>query len=1715
MNNTEVSADGAKSINVADGIPPRSRSARMRVATLLAAAGMLSVGLSAATPNLPQGGQLTQGAGTIAATASTTTITQNTQVMGVSWQSFNIGVGNTVQFVQPDSQSVAINRVVGNDRSEIYGNLKANGQVFLLNPNGVLFGKDAQVDVAGLVASTARSATRDASGVWSMTDKGDGTIVNQGHIRAQDGGFVVLDSAREVVNTGSVRANLAGVALTVGKTTTISLDGSGLLNVAVEGDVLQALVDNHGLIISDGGSVFLTAKGQSLLQASIVNLSGVVQAKTLSKRNGRIFLSGGSAGSVAVTGGIDASGVGQGETGGTVDVSGASVAMKNAKVEVRGDVVGGSIRVDSAVSTKLTDTQLSADSLGMGVGASAGSIRVGGVSVELVNSQLSASGEAGKGHVQVGGGFQGASVGGLTTATRVVIDATSLIDVSSTGAGDGGTAIVWSDGLTRFSGKIDGRALDAVLGGDGGFAEVSGKQQLDYAGRVDMRAANPLGKFGDLLLDPYDITISSGATTTGTGPGFVAGTDNSVINVVDLVAALATSNVSITTSTVSGGQLGNLTISAPITWTTNSHLTLTAVRMLSVQASITNDVSSSASLRLISFGGASGGISGTGNIRVKNVFFNNGSTNAFIYSGVISDPTSGAASFNKGGSGQVILTGTHTYTGTTTIREGGSLRVGNGGTVGSIQGSSLVQFADNSTLIVDRSDSYGVSAILPSVVGGSTATTGSGNVTLMSTGSITLDRSINLTGNTVGGIIKIYPNGGIGTDLVDPAKVATLGNGVFIEAPATGKIFALNLIGVNATNGITIPGNASGLRTIETHATSTTSATMEADVEMKPGVLYRGDATGVVTTLVITNPANSYTTRVYDGTNIVPFTASISVWDPVASAYGNPFSTSLSVTLPSKNATGVAQTVSLTIPNTLSWMTGDVIFKGPVAFGAGSATQLPETITITKKPLSFASTALNAKGYDGSTTTLGGFAYAFASGVVVTGDVVTASVTGVLGSRNAGTTTATGLSYALGGADGSNYDLTPGPGSMQQTINQRSLTVTGGTLASRVYDGTSNLGGFTGVTFAAGRIGADVITVNAVGLIPSGGKDVGTYNGITGVLYVLGGDLTSQNYVLSSTAAPSTLTQVVTAKALSITAPTIAAKIYDGNTTAGALTLGTLSGLVGTETLGVTGLAGALSSKDAGARTATVSYTLANGTNGGLGANYTLAANTNVTATVNAKALTITAPTIAAKTYDGNTTAGILTLGTLSGLVGTETLGVTGLAGALSSKDAGVRTATVNYTLANGTNGGLGANYTLAANTNVTATVNTKALTITAPTIAAKTYDGTTTAGILTLGTLSGFVGTETLGVTGLAGALSSKDAGARTATVSYTLANGTNGGLGANYTLAANTNVTATVNAKALSITAPTIAAKTYDGNTTAGAVTLGTLSGFVGTETLGVTGLASALSSKDAGARTATVSYTLANGTNGGLGANYTLAANTNVTATVNTKALTITAPTIAAKTYDGTTTAGAVTLGTLSGLVGTETLGVTGLAGALSSKDAGARTTTVSYTLADGTNGGLGANYTLAANTNVTATVNAKALTITGTSLASKVYDGTTTPGDLTLGTLSGFVETETVSVSATVGELSGSSVGTQTAVVTYSLLDGVNGLAANYSLANETLMSAITSIYDSSFALQTAESLQGSSTEYQAESQRLEAISVDFSEFNKELDIENFRMWRRKK
>ena len=528
---------------------------------LLAAVQLLIPSLTLA---LPTDGRVAGGGATLQSTSKSITIQQTTDKAILNWKSFSIAADEAVHFRQPSADSIALNRVIGGDPSVIFGRLQANGRIFLLNPNGILFGAGAQLNVGGLLASTLH--TRDEefmAGRYLFAQdplKGLKTVVNQGTLQVSEHGFVIL-AAPAVSNEGIIVANLGTTVLGSGQQLTVDLMGDGLINYALTGKVLEQVtgidgtasgsaVKNSGTIHADGGQVILQASAAGDIFSSVVNQSGVIRARSLTHEDGIVRLDGGDSGQVTLAGTIDASGPASGQTGGRVSLLGESVTLTpTARIDVSGDGGGGT--------------------------------------------------------ALIGGQFQGR--GTEPTATTTLVADRASISADALTQGTGGTVIVWADGHTQYAGTIS--AQGGASGGHGGFVEVSGKQALDFTGRVDTTA--PAGHTGTLLLDPSNITISSAANANiSAAPTFTGTTATSTLNVTTLQTALATNNVIVDT-TSPFASAGNITVSNAVTWSSANSLDLRAHNTITVNAGL-----SSTGLGILRLIGDQDGIGG-GNVALN------------------------------------------------------------------------------------------------------------------------------------------------------------------------------------------------------------------------------------------------------------------------------------------------------------------------------------------------------------------------------------------------------------------------------------------------------------------------------------------------------------------------------------------------------------------------------------------------------------------------------------------------------------------------------------------------------------------------------------------------------------------------------------------------------------------------------------------------------------------------------------------------------------------------------------------------------------------------------------------------------------------------------------------------------------------------------------------------------------------------------------------
>ncbi|TGP14617.1 filamentous hemagglutinin N-terminal domain-containing protein [Mesorhizobium sp. M2D.F.Ca.ET.233.01.1.1] len=452
------------------------------------------------------GGASIQGMGT-----SQVTVTQTTDRAALEWRSFDIEQGETTRFVQPSADSVILNRVTGGQNaSHLYGTLESNGTVYLVNPDGILFGPSAVVDTGSFLATTHDIKNSDfMSGIdrFSANPGTNASVVNEGTITAHDGGFAAL-VAPGVRNDGVIVANLGTVGMSaVGDTFSLDLRGDQLINFAVSdqiaeevkdartGEPLKSFVENKGKIKANGGHIELTAATARKVVDSVIKNSGVLEANTVSSKGGKIILgaaTGNAKGAVAAkqivksSGKISARGTKSGQKGGKIQITGEVVALQGAKIDAGGTSGGGTILL--------------------------GGDYHGGQPVP--NSPIALESKP------------------VPNADYLYVDNQTIVDASAYSSGNGGKVILWGNQANLFGGSVTARG--GRVSGNGGFVEVSSPHNLAFEGQVD--TSSPGGNGGQLFLDPQNLTIDDTTSFVGTtvsGDEFFFVTNSNIFGTVN------------------------------------------------------------------------------------------------------------------------------------------------------------------------------------------------------------------------------------------------------------------------------------------------------------------------------------------------------------------------------------------------------------------------------------------------------------------------------------------------------------------------------------------------------------------------------------------------------------------------------------------------------------------------------------------------------------------------------------------------------------------------------------------------------------------------------------------------------------------------------------------------------------------------------------------------------------------------------------------------------------------------------------------------------------------------------------------------------------------------------------------------------------------------------------------------------------------------------
>lgn len=1022
---------------------------------------------------LPFGEQVQAGNLSFERGAQFLNINQTSQKAIANWQSFSIAANESVRLNQP-AQGVALFRVIGNDPSQIYGSLRATGSLFLSNPNGVLFGLSAQVDVGSLVATSMRINDSDfLAGNYQFHADGNASLVNEGVIRTEVGGYIALLGST-IENSGTLQANNGSVILGTAQSAMLDFYGDGLVRVKLDGDALNAVINQTGNIIADGGAVQLATSART----AAINVDGLVQANSLVERNGVIRLEGGKNARVSVSGTLSAAGNETGTTGGRVEITGEQVALFN-------------------------------------------------------GAKLDASGNVGGGTVLVGGDYQGKNALVYNSRTTYV-DKDVSINVDAKNNGNGGKAIVWAEEVTRYYGSISAKGGENV--GNGGFSEVSGKRLLNFLGKADLSAVNGLG--GSLLLDPLNITLTTADVNTAgfTLPGDIteafaddagltstfrvnAGGSFAGIAAGSTITLQATNDITVASAfnvaTATGSANNSLVLQANNNINVNAAVTTTGTGSITMTANADNLGAGNLAIGANNLASQMGGItlSGVNITKTTGTIISTGAASAnggninIIATGtanlgtgaITANGGAGAAATAGGNAGNVTITAAGAITTGAVTATGGAAGAGNaaGGNAGAINISTTVGNITTGALAASTGAATGTgsggavggitvnnTAIAGNVTLGALTTSGgangnAGTISANAAGVLTLNGAIAANaGNNVAATIQAGKNAGAITltgNSIALVAAATInanggnglganqngGNGAAVNLNATGAI-SVRAITANGGNGVAT--NAAG-----GNAGSITIATNAGDITTNAGALTARTGTGIgtgadsaqgfvtvnntsVAGIIATGAINtSGQTNGHGGNINVTGNGNVTVTGTVSSSGGA--STGLRT---GRNAG------NLTITGVNRLITGAITANGGAAIGAVQAGGNAGVVSITGVG-TLNTVAINAQA--GSATTIG--AGGATGGITLNGSTVVAGTLTTTGGSNgnAGNIGVTSTASMTVGAIAAN-----GGGALAGVSGRNAGTVT-----------LNSAGAVTATTIAAAGTNGNGATLNLAG----------------------------------------------------------------------------------------------------------------------------------------------------------------------------------------------------------------------------------------------------------------------------------------------------------------------------------------------------------------------------------------------------------------------------------------------------------------------------------------------------------------------------------------------------------------------------------------------------------------------------------------------------------
>ena len=764
---------------------------------------------------LPQGGNVTGGEASInQINSNQLDINQVSDRAVIDWNSFNVSTPETINFIQPSNNSAILNRVTGDTRSNIAGSINANGQVMLVNPNGIIFTKTANINVGSLFATTLDITNTDFLNnnlnFFSVEGKAPATVENYGNITVEEAGIATF-VAPGVVNSGIITARLGKVILSSGERFTLDFYGDGLIAieldpvtasqiVTADGTPITALVSNSGEIYSDGGLINISAATASELINQTINMDGILFARSVRNENGHIILSG-EGGDITVNGKIDASGSNIGETGGFIEIIAEDTlnVLETAFLDGSGYEGGGFVETSGSYINILGLADTSS------INGETGTWLIDPVNLTIGGVDDGITGDP---------DFNTTATDGSAFLSETTLEA-ALLNSNVT---------VTTAGGTGGDGDI---TLDATIN------STSGNSLTLTARNFILNSSNTLEIDGDLIFNLNAVNTQTNAPTS------------SIQNAIDSIGtsvAPNSSTIRLGDGTFSGATLDinkNVTIEAinPAMVTPDMNGVINVIPTVSLDGEDTRqvvDVSSGVEVNFNNIGiidGSAdiigGGISnrGTGTLNVTNStlsgnstvrgggIYNSGTLN--VTNSTLSDNGSSNISSSGGGiynSGSGTLNVTNSTLSGNYASNGGGISNRGSGTL-NVTNSTL---SDNSAYRGGGISNSGTVSLTNSTLSGNSANNGGGIINL---GTVSLTNSTlsgNSAGNNGGGIFNFFGTVSLTNSTLSGNSAGNNGGGIFNffgTVSLTNSIIANSLNGGDIVNSATI--NSSGINIVE------------------------------------------------------------------------------------------------------------------------------------------------------------------------------------------------------------------------------------------------------------------------------------------------------------------------------------------------------------------------------------------------------------------------------------------------------------------------------------------------------------------------------------------------------------------------------------------------------------------------------------------------------------------------------------------------------------------------------------------------------------------------------------------------------------------------------------------------------------------------------------------------------------------------------------